>query len=124
MEPNRATHLKCNYQKCIGFDICKFKWDKVFKKGPSKICGRQPLKNFAWSIVEYFVPSVKYSGFITFDTFYYALLVTLQKCSLTCLKIGLQNKSESRILETSKMESFATAFKSCQVLFIVSSAPS
>ena len=124
MEPNRATHLKCNCQKYIGFDICKFKGDKVFKKGPSKICGRQPLKNFAWSIVEYFVPSVKYSGFITFDTFYYVLLVTLQKCSLTCLKIGLQNKSESRILETSKMESFATSFKSCQVLFIVSSAPS
>ena len=21
-------------------------WDKVFGKGPSKICGRQPLKNF------------------------------------------------------------------------------
>ena len=21
------------------------KWDKVFKDGPSKICGRQPLKN-------------------------------------------------------------------------------
>ena len=20
-------------------------WDKVFKNGPSKICGRQPLKN-------------------------------------------------------------------------------
>ena len=30
-------------------------WDKVFKKGPSKICGRQPLKNFTWSILEYFV---------------------------------------------------------------------
>ena len=22
------------------------KWDKVFKNGPIKICGRQPLKNF------------------------------------------------------------------------------
>ena len=21
------------------------KWEKVFKNGPSKICGRQPLKN-------------------------------------------------------------------------------
>ena len=21
------------------------KWDKVFKNGPNKICGRQPLKN-------------------------------------------------------------------------------
>ena len=46
-------------------------WFKVFKNGPSKICGRQPLKNlkgdgllrhfmiftnFSWSILEYFVP--------------------------------------------------------------------
>ena len=23
-----------------------FNWDKVLKNGPSKICGRQPLKNF------------------------------------------------------------------------------
>ena len=53
-------------------------WDKVFKNGPSKICGGQPLKNlkgygllqqiislqifqrlsstnFTWSILEYFV---------------------------------------------------------------------
>ena len=30
--------------------------DKVFKNGPSKICVRQPLKNFTWSILEYFVP--------------------------------------------------------------------
>ena len=34
---------------------------KVFKNGPSKICGRQPLKNlsstnFTWSIFECFVP--------------------------------------------------------------------
>ena len=28
-------------------------WDKVFKNGPSKICGRQPLKRFSWSILEY-----------------------------------------------------------------------
>ena len=25
--------------------ICINIWDKVFKDGPSKICGRQPLKN-------------------------------------------------------------------------------
>ena len=30
-----ATHSK---EKC-------YKWVKVFKNGPSKICGRQPLKN-------------------------------------------------------------------------------
>ena len=33
-------------------------WDKLFKNGPSKICGRQPLKNFTWSIPEYFVPNM------------------------------------------------------------------
>ena len=31
-------------------------WDKVSKNGPSKTCGRQLLKNFTWSILEYFVP--------------------------------------------------------------------
>ena len=34
-------------------------WDKVFKNGPSKVFGRQPLKNFTWSILEYFVPYIK-----------------------------------------------------------------
>ena len=34
------------------------KWDKVFKNGPSEICWRQPLKNFTWSILEYFVPNL------------------------------------------------------------------
>ena len=33
-------------------------WDKLLKNGPSKICGRQPLKNFTWSILEYFVPYI------------------------------------------------------------------
>ena len=32
--------------------------DKVFKNKPSKICGRQFLKNFTWSNLEYFVPQV------------------------------------------------------------------
>ena len=31
-------------------------WDKVFKNGTSKICGRQPLKSFTWAILEYFIP--------------------------------------------------------------------
>ena len=35
-----------------------FKWDKILKNGPSKICGRQSLKNFTWSILEYFVPNI------------------------------------------------------------------
>ena len=30
-------------------------WDKILKNGPSKICGRQPLKNFTWSILQFFV---------------------------------------------------------------------
>ena len=30
-------------------------WDKVFKNEPSKICGREPLKSFTWSTLEYFV---------------------------------------------------------------------
>ena len=29
----------------LGFDI-KYIWDKVFKNGPSEICGRLPLKKF------------------------------------------------------------------------------
>ena len=33
-------------------------WHKVFKNGPSKICGRQPLNNFTWSVLEYFVSFV------------------------------------------------------------------
>ena len=37
------------------FDII---WDKVFKNATSKVFGRQPLKNFTWSILEYFVPYV------------------------------------------------------------------
>ena len=28
------------------------KWDKVFKNGPRKICGRQPKKIFTWTILE------------------------------------------------------------------------
>ena len=31
------------------------KWDKSFKNGPSKICGKKYLKNFTWSILEYFL---------------------------------------------------------------------
>ena len=28
------------------------KWNKVFKNGPSKICGRQPLKNLKWNVLK------------------------------------------------------------------------
>ena len=30
-------------------------WKKVLKNGPKKACGRQPLKNYTWSVLEYFV---------------------------------------------------------------------
>ena len=41
---------------CIFWDDLSrsIKCDKVRENGPSKICGRQPLKHFAWSILEYF----------------------------------------------------------------------
>ena len=36
----------------------KKNWDKVFNNEPSKICGRQSLKNFTWSILKYFASIV------------------------------------------------------------------
>ena len=33
-------------------------WGKVFKNGPSKICGKQPSKNFTWSILECLDPFI------------------------------------------------------------------
>ena len=35
------------------------KLDKIFKNGPSEICGTEPLKKFTWSILEYFVPDIQ-----------------------------------------------------------------
>ena len=41
-------------EEFVGFLVCKAGyhslviWDKVFKNGPSEICGRQPLKNLKW----------------------------------------------------------------------------
>ena len=52
--------LNCDirYAVCLK-DILKCKtrviWDKVFKNGPSKISGKQALKNFTWPILEYFL---------------------------------------------------------------------
>ena len=37
---DRVLNTPLTYLKCM-----KVLWDKVFKNGPSKICGRQPLKN-------------------------------------------------------------------------------
>ena len=50
------------------------KWDKVFKNGPSTICGRQSWRvmvclaqrvsstNFTWSILEYYVPNILWNS--------------------------------------------------------------
>ena len=36
--------------------LCSYTWIKVFKNGSIKICERQPLKKFIWSIHEYLDP--------------------------------------------------------------------
>ena len=41
---------------CDEFDLKAFTWVKVFKNGLSNIYGKQPLKNFTWSILEYLDP--------------------------------------------------------------------
>ena len=51
---NKSEHFYKYIQSHIPKD--KHMRDKVSKNGPSKICGRQPLKNLTWSILEYFVP--------------------------------------------------------------------
>ena len=40
--------------------LWKIKCDKVFKNGPSKICGRQPLKKFSLSVLEHFAPNTPF----------------------------------------------------------------
>ena len=42
-------------------------WNKAFKSGPSKICGRQPLKNFTWSTLECFVPYLERGSQYVFE---------------------------------------------------------
>ena len=36
----------------VSFTAKKHIWDKVFKNGPSKICGRQPLKNLKYGLLK------------------------------------------------------------------------
>ena len=40
---------------------------QVFENGPSKVCGRKPLKNFKWSILEYLGPNIP---LVTLNTIY------------------------------------------------------
>ena len=54
-------------------NLVRFIWDKVFKSGPSKTCGRQPLKKFTWSILEYFVP---YKGSEQMVVYFYSIQST------------------------------------------------
>ena len=61
--PNRKILLK-SVEKSMVF--VKIIWVEVFKNRPSKICGRQPLKIFTWSILEYLDPFENYYGFISF----------------------------------------------------------
>ena len=81
------------HSKVIGtkfhYTICEngsCKSDKLFKKGPTKICERQSFKNlkqhgllmlnFAWSILEYFVSDDMYDGsFILFIYFIFTFPV-------------------------------------------------
>ena len=58
--PNRKILLK-SVEKSMVF--VKIIWVEVFK---NKICGRQPLKIFTWSILEYLDPFENYYGFISF----------------------------------------------------------
>ena len=46
-----------------------YKWVKVFKNGPSKIGGSQPLRHFTWSILEYLYPNVLNKTFRFSDVF-------------------------------------------------------
>ena len=39
-------------------------WIKVFKNGPSKICGRQPLKNFKWYGLLSCIPQILLGPFL------------------------------------------------------------
>ena len=39
----------------------KYNMDEVFKNRPSKIWGRQPFKNYTWSILKYFAPYISSS---------------------------------------------------------------
>ena len=46
---HRVKNRQCNTEN---------EMDQVFKNGPSKICRRQPFKNFIWPILEYFFPNI------------------------------------------------------------------
>ena len=53
--PSFSRQLISNRKRSISNNNNISRWGKVFKNKSSKICGRQPLKNSTWSILEYFV---------------------------------------------------------------------
>ena len=56
-------------------------WGKVFQNGPRKICGRQPLKKFTWSILEYFVSiMISYKSLVGFSLVTFVLLGVVNFC--------------------------------------------
>ena len=48
--PSRSTYLDFSLIRRVPIIVSQkdvlIKWDKVFTRGPSKFCGRQPLKSF------------------------------------------------------------------------------
>ena len=57
----KTVNLKKNSLSFFRMEVLRLEsffhiWDKVCKNGPNKICWRQPLKKFTWSILEYIVP--------------------------------------------------------------------
>ena len=82
--PPVATARQTAYQndtRCfiLGMDAALNKWGRIFKNGPSKISGRQSLKNFTRSILEYFAPNevpnlgINLTGNIPMTRHYYIL---------------------------------------------------
>ena len=65
-----------------GFTIWEI-WVKAFKSGPSKVCGRQPLKNFTQSIIEYFAPYMDWHKEVASTTI--KLILTLLDFSITVI---------------------------------------
>ena len=52
-----SSNVNIEFDVALFLAILMIMWVKVFKNGPSIICGRQPLKYFTWSIVEYLDPT-------------------------------------------------------------------
>ena len=77
--------LQEHYMLCIQPEI----WDKVCKVGPSKICGRYPLKNVTLSTLEYFVPLLLLVCFITYtypSTIHVSIVDALKSTNWKALK--------------------------------------